>query len=496
LIEAALQPKQLALWKALETSNAKFVGFGGALGSAKSHGIRAVNILRREQYRETQSLIFRRTSKELRDNHIDPMLRAWPQLRQFWNVQDKILRLPNGSSTIFGAADDERGMSSFIGPEYDDIFIDQAEQVPEDHIEALAERCRGTGNRDIKRHVVPTCNPGGISHGYLKRMFIGPTSRAAKEPKDYLFIHAFAWDNVEWSMPSLEEDGLTPHDYYHNWNDEQRFEYFITRSDYGRFLNSRPTKRRNASLLGQWDQYDGQYFDIFNPETSPMEAHLLGLKPNSPRWMSGDYGFSHKASFYWHAQITSTIRVTYREFSASGKSPEILAHTLGQLNAGERVARFIIGSDSFNLRAGEESVVTKMTRILSEYGIPEPERADMKPGSRAVRARSAYDALANKTWVISTSCKDLIECLPNLVHDPDDREDVLKVDDDDPYDGATYGLMAEAPEIKKTLAEKVEERSVEIPREDLTSRAMMHLRVQHEEKQRPRYLARMGGARR
>lgn len=496
MIQIALQPKQLDLWHAMETSTAKFIGFGGALGSAKSHGIRAVNILRREKYAGTVSLIFRRTSKELRDNHIDPMFEAWPHLREFWNVQDKILRLPNGSRTIFGAADDERGMGSFIGPEYDDVFVDQAEQVPEDHIEALVERCRGTRNRQIKRHVVPTCNPGGVSHGYLKRLFIGPNSKAATDTGNYIFIHAFAWDNVEWVMEALEEDGLTPHHYYHEWTDKQRFDYFVTRSDYGRTLNSRPAKRRNAMLLGKWDQYDGQFFDVFNPETTPMPAHLLGIKPNSPRTISGDYGFAHAASIYWHAQLTDTIRATYREFSSPGKSPEVLAHTIGQLTKGEKIERFILGSDSFRLLAGEESIATKMGRVLAEYGIPEPEPADMKPGSRAVRARLAYDGIANRTWVIGSTCRDLIDCLPNLIHDPADREDVLKVDGDDPYDGATYELPFAPLDITLTFAEKVEARSVEIPKDDLTSRAMMAMKVEEEEKHHRKRYARMGGWRR
>jgi hypothetical protein len=227
-----------------------------------------------------------------------------------------------------------------------------------------------------------------------------------------------------------------------------------------------------------------------------MPAHLLGLKPQHPRTISGDYGFAHKASIYWHGQITSTIRVTYREFSAAGKSPEILAHTIGQLTAGEKIERFTLGADSFRLQAGEESFATKMARVLTGYGIPEPEQADMKPGSRAVRARSAYDAIANKTWVISSTCKDLIECLPNLVHDPDDREDVLKVDDDDPYDGSTYEFGREPLDVPKTFSEKLEERAADIPQEDLTSRSMLVLKMQEEEKRRRPYFARMGGHRR
>jgi hypothetical protein len=53
--------------------------------------------------------------------------------------------------------------------------------------------------------------------------------------------------------------------------------------------------------------------------------------------------------------------------------------------------------------------------------------------------------------VISNRCPKLIECLPSLIHDPNNPNDVLKVDadedgqgGDDPYDGGRYGLMVAA----------------------------------------------------
>ena len=52
------------------------------------------------------------------------------------------------------------------------------------------------------------------------------------------------------------------------------------------------------------------------------------------------------------------------------------------------------------------------------------------------------------TWFIFDTCPRLIECLPDMQHDPNRPEDVLKVDidedgngGDDPYDAARYGLM-------------------------------------------------------
>ena len=63
-------------------------------------------------------------------------------------------------------------------------------------------------------------------------------------------------------------------------------------------------------------------------------------------------------------------------------------------------------------------------------------------------ARLMYELLDSDSWLILTSCPRLIECIPTLIYDEDNLEDVLKVDHtegaigDDPFDGARYGLKS------------------------------------------------------
>src|SRR6202022_4611653 len=100
-------------------------------------------------------------------------------------------------------------------------------------------------------------------------------------------------DNVQWSRQALEEDGLTAKDYY-AWPEKKRFEFFISRTQYGKRLDALPKGLRDAHLLGRWDVFAGQFFQNFDRARhviSQQEA-TERIKPWHTRWMSGDWGYA------------------------------------------------------------------------------------------------------------------------------------------------------------------------------------------------------------
>jgi hypothetical protein len=80
--------------------------------------------------------------------------------------------------------------------------------------------------------------------------------------EDFDFLQAYGWDNAYWCQKPLIEDGLAITD-YHKWDSDTRFDYFITRSDYGRVLNSLPENKRKAELLGSMEVFEGMFFGDF-----------------------------------------------------------------------------------------------------------------------------------------------------------------------------------------------------------------------------------------
>lgn len=66
-------------------------------------------------------------------------------------------------------------------------------QIDEQMFQALSASLRGA-NRFPKRMYL-TCNPGGVGHGWVKRLFIDREYRGAENPADYRFIPASIYDN-------------------------------------------------------------------------------------------------------------------------------------------------------------------------------------------------------------------------------------------------------------------------------------------------------------
>ena len=110
-----------------------------------------------------------------------------------------------------------------------------------------------------------------------------------------------------------------------------------------------------------------------------------------------------------------------------------------------------------------------------------------------------YEKLENDEIVVLSSCRNLIEAMPQLVQDPDAPEDVLKVDGkaDDCYDGFTMGLHNWDTVKAMPFAVKVE-RSVETTRTETLKRTgslseahtaahMTHLKMTQSRKATPRF---------
>lgn len=241
------------------------IGYGGSRGGGKSRGARDVVIDRRLDHPGTKALIFRRTFNELWENQISRIFEDYPFTRNWYHVQTKTMNIPNGSTIVFGTAENvatahgKGDIYDFQGQEYMDILVDEATKLNQLEIDFLRTCRRQVGVRDNQCKLICTMNPGGIGHNYFKRIFVDQLYVDNEIPESYAFIPANGWDNVEWVRSALAEDGLTPKDYY-GWDEERQFNYFITRSQYGRDLNALPETERIQQLLGRWDYFEGQVF--------------------------------------------------------------------------------------------------------------------------------------------------------------------------------------------------------------------------------------------
>lgn len=487
-VNVPLQPRQLQLNDLVENSPATWIGYGGSRGGAKSHGARAVMLRRRLQYSGTAGVIIRRTYDDLWEEHITKYFRDWPFLRELYNDKHREIKLPNNSVIKFGYALHPGDVEDqFQGKGFMDIFVDEATKYSERDLTFLRTSCRWPGVPENACKFVLTMNPGGVSHSFVKRIFLKKDYREGEKPEDYTFIQSRAWDNVEWVRSSLEADGLAVCDFY-KWTEGERFEYFVSRSDYGKKLNALPAALRVGHLLGDWDRYAGQYFDIFSEERFAKDLRSE-IRPWYPRWLSLDWGYAHNAAIYGHVTLPNEHVHTYRELVCNNKTPRDLARLIFEKFGDEKLQDIYISPDMNNRREGPETIAMQLSEHLEAYGLPRCSLANPK---RIAGWMLWYQLMQTDMWSCDPSCRVLIDTIPNATRgeiDEGKAEDIVKVNvegatgnyGDDSWDSVRYGLLSRLGPQQAPLEVRVEERVKHL---DYTSRQHFIPRVLREEQLR------------
>lgn len=261
-----LYPKQIEFCKATN----KYICYGGARGGGKSHVSRIKMILLALNYSGIQILLLRRTLKELRENHI---LQLQKMLRgiAIYKESSKEFIFPNGSRIVLGYCDTEKDVLQFQGQAYEVIVLEEATHFTEFQFQSLTESNRMSGN--MKESFVPrmylTCNPGGVGHAWVKRLFIDKEYIGTENPNDYIFIPAMVFENKY----IMEND-----------------------SNYVRVLENLPEDRKKAMLYGNWDVFDGQFFPEFRRDVHVIEPFVIPSDWN--RYIALDYGLDKFAVLF------------------------------------------------------------------------------------------------------------------------------------------------------------------------------------------------------
>jgi phage terminase large subunit len=442
-----LQPKQAALDRLMERSQATNLGYGGSRGGAKSGGARRVLLKRRYKYPRTDAVIIRRTYPELLDNHINAMWRDFPHLEARYNKGEKTLTLENGSRILFRQAEDEKAVDAYLGKEFQDMYVDQAEAFTENELLKLKSSNRWPGG--VKCCMVLGFNPGGRGAAYLKRIFKDQKFKPNERPEDYAFIQAYGWDNIEWSRPWLRERGITERQYYRDWSDEERKQCFLQHSDYARTMLAAPKSLIAGWLYGDFDNFAGQYFDNFDPARHVRRYGELGIEPWHQRWIAIDWGFAHNTSVHWYAKTPTHVAV-YDELVVNRTNEAELARMIADKSRGQTITRCFISPDTAAKKGTAKPTKEQIGVVLKERGLPYPQDAD---NARVSGWRLVYSMLGREgeqpQLLIADTCPRLVQCLPMMTRDPEKPEDCEKFDSnedgeggDDCADELRYGLKS------------------------------------------------------
>src|ERR1700733_4953967 len=198
MAQVDLQPKQFTFANLVENSKATWLGYGGSRGGAKSGALRRIMVMRRLKYPGTSGLILRRVWDDVLKNHVNEMWKdgEFPELYKYYKAGEHVIEMPNGSRIYFDSSENSTDVQrKAFGPEFMDIFIDQAEQFTEDELVQIKTTCRWPGTPLYRCKMGLFFNPGGVGAGFLQRIFSTLDFHQNESKDNYAFLQAFGWDN-------------------------------------------------------------------------------------------------------------------------------------------------------------------------------------------------------------------------------------------------------------------------------------------------------------
>lgn len=172
----------LPLQVEIEETPTKRLLVHGPAGLSKSYGGRWHLYARCRKIAGYRSLLLRATLKQLTKNHLSLMPFECRQLgdAKFIGGNDSRVEFTNNSTIWPGYCETLSDIGQHLGPEWDEILIDEGVHIIEDGIREIIARDRGSGTSlearvdlgiEEGRTRILT-NPGGRSMNYLRRMFI------------------------------------------------------------------------------------------------------------------------------------------------------------------------------------------------------------------------------------------------------------------------------------------------------------------------------------
>jgi PBSX family phage terminase large subunit len=453
----------------------KYIAFGGARGGGKSWAVRVKAALLCLNYAGIKVMIIRKTYPELQENHIVPMcemLHCYDENKKnriaSYNDSKKNITFPNGSRILYRYCDNAKDAERFQGTEVDILFIDEATHQSEEKMKKLTACVRGVN--DFPKRIYLTCNPGGEGHAWVKRLFIDKKYENNEKAEDYTFIQSLVTDNK-----ALMESN----------------------PDYVRQLEALPPKLRDAWLYGDWNVYEGQFFEEFKDDQDHYEdrqwTHVIQPFDIPDGWKiyrSFDWGYNKPFSCGWWAVDYEGVAYRILELYGCTKTanegvkwtpPQVFA----EIHKIETEHRWLKGKKIqgiadpaiWDAETGE-SIADTAAKHQVYFTQGDNKRL---AGWMQVHYRMAFDENGYPMMYIFNNCKAFIRTIPLLQYDEHKVEDLDTDGEDHIADEMRYFLMSRpiAPRMKAQPDEY--EKSplklfLDIPKEDLVappSRAKM-----------------------
>lgn len=418
----------------------KYLLYGGAAGGGKSYYMRWMAVALGCYYFSQYGIkgvpigLFSEDYPTLRDRQIIKIKREFPE----WLGT---LKETQSSGFVFEAKPEYGGWvimlrnlddpSKYSSVEFAAILVEELTKNTRQTFDELRSRMRFPGIPDVK--FVAATNPGGVGHGWVKRLWVKPDiNNPDVEAEKFFFVPALYTDNR-----------------FIDQNYELQLEAI-----------SDPQKR-SALKEGNWDIFSGQMFEEYREQRLidgvkvdwHVTSHIDFDMKDAHKIISFDWGYNAPGAAHWTAiapenQWGITRLYTYREIHQSGKTPRVWADQIAIYLKYDPVDFMVLPHDCFATPHGNQSIadIFKDTFIKAKVKCKIVQADTMARGARLNRVAVIHQFLEEAPdgkpfWQIAPGVMSLRTTLPELVRDPNHPEDVDTRGDDHDYDSVSTGLM-------------------------------------------------------
>ncbi|MBE6714678.1 MAG: Terminase-like family protein [Ruminococcaceae bacterium] len=411
----------------LEASQ-RYIAFGGARGGGKSFAVRLKASLMCLYYPGIRIMLIRCTYPALRQNHIIPMKEMLSGCAVF-KESTKDMVFQNGSVISFRYCRNISDLEKFQGTECDVLFIDEATQFTEEMFDRLKACVRGVNS--FPKRIYITCNPGGRGHGWVKRLFIDRAMKSGEEKDDYFFIRSLVTDN----HALMEND-----------------------PSYIKKLEALPPKLKKAWLFGDWNIFEGQFFEEFADQSAHYSdrrfTHVIEPFEIPRDWTiyrSFDFGYSKPFSCDWWAiDYDGRAYLILQLYGCNGNPNEGVKwdpdRIFSRIHRIETEHRWLSGKHIHGVADPSIWDASRGDSIIEAAGRNfvyfQPGDNKRIPGWMQCHYRLRFDDEGYPMVYFFNTCKDAIRTLPLLTYSESSPEDLDTSDEDHFADSFRYFCMS------------------------------------------------------
>jgi len=471
--EVVFKPNSKAQEEFLAASETDVL-FGGSAGGGKSLAL-IIDPLRYVGYKDFVAMIYRENYPQLEKSIIRPAMKYYLAAGAVWKDQKKIWEFPSGAIIGVGYLEKSDDWNQYKGFAQCGQYFDEATNLHWENMVMLRawNRSEVPGIPPYRR---AASNPGGISHLQIKQYYVDVCPPVPDGPRIWSKEANMFWQPVKPGPTYWEkaENGLWMSRKFIPARVFDNKDLLSKNPEYLQALLSLPESRRKGLLEGDWNVFEGQFFDLRN------DIHVIKPIEDMPVDMGavrGGLDFGKTTVLEVAFRDYEGNIVLFAEYTTKGESPSEKAEEIAEFLKKNRLYRLLIiydvtlarqddwlgyeksplqtfqevfrqrmgGNAPILIAVSKKKVEDVRWRIACNEAFKEVLRYQLDESGKLVRRPKFY---------VTTSCPMFISTVPTLVHDPDSYGGLDYDTKNDPpdhwYEAMKFALMSLRPPKKET----------------------------------------------